>query len=179
MVHAQTKMSSTGFVISSVAQSITPIRMDDPYEFLPMPFADGSCGNCKGSTKPSLERRTTGGCSVTTNVSNIICHGRLNCWLWRGTSDPRFLTSFCPPPGPTIPRSRCSKLCPPKNRDLLPKSRSKHKVLTNRLPGSTSGFPGPIACTSRSSGPHALAMHLIPGRRNVWFARGQPRTFHF
>jgi hypothetical protein len=35
----------------------------------------------------------------------------------------------------------------------------------SRLPGSTSGFPGPIVCTSRGSGPCAPAMHLNPGCR--------------
>ena len=52
-------------------------------------------------------------------------------------------------------------------------------ILKTRLPGSTTRFPGPIMRPSRSSGPYAPTMDLIPGCRNAWSARGRPHTFRF
>ena len=66
----------------------------------------------------------------------------------------------------------------PKSSDLPLKSRSK-EILTTRLPGITSDIPGPIARSSRSSGPYAPAIDLIPGWRIVSSTRERPRTFRF
>jgi len=52
-------------------------------------------------------------------------------------------------------------------------------ILTTRLPGSTSRFPGPIMRPSRSSGPCAPTMDLIPGITDRMIRQGETTHLPF
>jgi hypothetical protein len=85
-----------------------------------------------------------------------------------------FLPVFLSPPPAAQTRAPVTRQLYARRKtqlDLVWESRSEQMVLTTRLPGPVPGVPGPIARTSRGSGPHAprsgMADRLTPPESDV------------